>query len=51
MYKIEVDFVEYHFDTLEEAKQVAGRIYEVTGDIVGIEKVEEDQDEQIQDGI
>jgi hypothetical protein len=44
MYKIETDLAEYHFYTLEEAQKVAGKIYEMTGDIVGIEEVEEDED-------
>jgi len=45
-YKIETDLAEYHFCTLDEAKAVAGKIYEATGDIVGIEEVQEVEGEQ-----
>lgn len=44
-FKIEIDWQEYYYDTLAEAKKVASRYYEVSGIILGIEEV---KDEDIQ---
>jgi len=39
MYKIETDWQEFYFDTLEEAQKVASRHYEVSGHRLAIDKV------------
>lgn len=46
MYRITTDWVIYEFDTLEEAKQVAGRLYEVTGNILAIEEVKKEEENE-----
>lgn len=46
MYRITTDYIEFEFDTLEEAKQVAGRLYEVTGNILAIEEVKKEEENE-----
>lgn len=48
MYKIETDWQEFYFGTLEEAQIVAGRHYEVSGNILAIKEVEEEADATVQ---
>jgi len=48
MYRITTDYIEFEFYTLEEAQELAGRIYESTGNIVAIEEVKKEA-ENVQD--
>jgi hypothetical protein len=43
MYKIEIEWKEYYYETLEEAEKVAGRMYEVTGNRHAISEVKQDE--------
>lgn len=45
MYRITTDYIEFEFYTLEEAQELAGRIYESTGNIVAIEEVKKEEDD------
>jgi ribosomal protein S3AE len=43
MYKIEIEWKEYYYETLEEAQKVASRMYEVTGNRHAISEVRKDE--------